>query len=393
MTTIQKIKVKNLLYTITVLVMIWVAFTPTTAYAASQLNLTAEQLFTTSSPQADSTFTYKLQALDLGNTMPAGSTGTEYTFTIAGNASKTINFLSNNQPGVYRYRLLQVIGTTKPNYTYDKRIYTIEVHVKNSLSAEIVIINEDGSKAANIRFTNTYAALPTKPSLMVDPPVKKTVSGNPSHNGTFVFKLSPGSSLSRPDLSQPMPAGSVNGVKTITIVGEGQSEFGTWCYDKAGVYFYTICEVNTGESGYTYDNALYHITDTVQDTNGQLVLSRVVTNDINKQVRNCTFVNIYSGGANIIPPAQPVSPVAPPGYPPAVTPVRPTEPSGPTDPQDPNSNIGPDNPAKGNWNNNNMPKTGDDSNTTLYLILLALGAALIISGTTTLIRGDTAKRQ
>jgi pilin isopeptide linkage protein/LPXTG-motif cell wall-anchored protein len=368
MNAIQKIKGKGVLCVIMALAVMWIAFAPAAAYADGSIAFTVEQVFTTSSAQADSTFTYRLRPQEPGNPMPAGSTADGYTFTISGTNNAEIVITGFSRPGVFRYDLLQVIDTAKAKYTYDRQVYTIVVHVDASLGVKIIKINGEGAKTEHIRFENSYSSSPSNPFLMVDPPVRKTVSGNPSHNSTFYFKLV------AQDPSQPMPAGSAGGVKTIQIVGSGKAEFGTWTYNKAGVYYYSIYEVNTGEAGYTYDTAVYTITDKVTVENGQFVLSRVVTNSANSQVTSCAFINNYSAGGYVVPPVGSIE-----------QPVIPIE---PLDPLDPNLNIDPDDPARGKWNGEpDMPKTGDDSNSDLYLALLAFGGVLAMGAAIYLIKG------
>jgi len=112
--------------------------------------------------------------------------------------------------------------------------------------------------------------------------------------------------------SQPMPPGSVDGVKTMQITGSGSKEFGIWSYTQEGVYFYRISEVNTGARNYVYDTTVYTITDTVTAVDGQLKLSRVVTNGSNRQVTSLDFINTYTSGGLLNPPALPVLPPLPP---------------------------------------------------------------------------------
>lgn len=332
-----KTRGKRVLCAVTMLVMVLVMAAPAAVYAADNpLNLTVEQVFHTSSDLADATFTYILKPLEAGNPMPAGSTAAGYTFTIASSNSIQIGPLSYSRQGVFRYEVYQVIDTEKPNYTYDKRVYTVEMYVDGDLKVEIVVLNQDGTKADNIEFENGYYVSASDPELMTDPPVKKTVSGNPSKASEFTFALVAGNPLN------PMPAGSVDGVKTITIVGSGEAEFGTWSYSKAGTYYYTVYEVNVGESGYTYDTAVYTFTDTVREENGQFVLSRVVTNDLNKQVSTLTFINKYTSGS-------------------------------------------------GSGSGGTGPKTGDDSNNTFYIVLLVLGGVLVIGATLYLVAGKKHK--
>lgn len=65
----------------------------------------------------------------------------------------------------------------------------------------------------------------------------------------------------------------------MTIVGSGSEDFGTWSYTEAGVYYYSISEVNVGEDGYAYDTGVYTITDSVKDVAGRLELTRTVTSE------------------------------------------------------------------------------------------------------------------
>jgi pilin isopeptide linkage protein len=274
--------------TILMLALISVILAPVAAYAANApLKITVEQTVDTALPLTEAVFKYKLTPLDPSNPMPSGSTPEGYVFTITGNNSVEIGSLRYDRQDIYRYRLYQVIEAEKPGYTYDKRTYIIEVHVDETLNVVLVVINVDGTKAVSIKFENGYRVLPSDSKSMIDPPVKKMISGNPGYIATFEFKLT------AMDVSYPMPAGSINGVKILRIMGSDQDEFGTWSYTKAGTYYYTVCEVNTGASGFIYDKTVYTITDTVKDENGQLVLLRSVKNNSNIPVTSLVFLNRF----------------------------------------------------------------------------------------------------
>ena len=327
-------KWKRALCAAIVLALALILAAPAAAFAAQNpLMITVKQAFTASSESVDATFTYRLKPLEAGWPMPEGSTEEGYTFTINGNDSVQLGPLDFSKQSICRYELFQVIGKEKQGYTYDKQIYTIEVWGSPEGRVEYIVNNRDGSKSEDIGFENSYDPLASDPKLMADPPVSKTVSGNPAKPGTFTFRLE------ARDPSSPMPQGSTNGVKTINITGSGKGEFGTWSYKKAGTYYYTVSEVNAGENGYTYDTAVYTITDTVKDGGGRLVLSRIVTNHANKQVTSLTFINKYStlGGPN-----------------------------------------GGGNGAGGNQAGQagDGPKTGDDTNITLYIILIVIGGGV-----------------
>ena len=293
---IKKKRGKKIITACLLLVCIFIVMFAGTAYAAGgdTVTLTVKQTFTSSSTTASDTFRYRLTALDTGAPMPTGSTALGDELSISGNDTKNGNPITYTSAGTYRYEARQIIPTNTTGYTYDQQVYTITVHVTNTsggIVTEVIVQNSNGDKVSDISFDNKYSPLASDPSLMVDPPVKKTVSGNPSKSSTFTFRLT------AQDSASPMPAGSTNGVKTITIVGSGEADFGTWSYTSEGTYFYTVSEVNSGETGYKYDSMVYTITDTVKDVDGQLMVTRVVTNASVKQVSDYTFINEYTAAA------------------------------------------------------------------------------------------------
>lgn len=99
--------------------------------------------------------------------------------------------------------------------------------------------------AGNLALADTPATLSI--------PVYKVVSGIPATTETFTFRLS---ALN----NAPMPAGSVNGVKTATIAGTGNTTFGTITYTAVGDYLYTISEVAGTSGDYVYDTTMYDLT-------------------------------------------------------------------------------------------------------------------------------------
>ena len=161
----------------------------------------------------------------------------------------------------------------------------------------------------------------------------------------------------------------VEGIKTISIAGSGKGEFGTWSYQKEGNYYYKITEVNTGESRYTYDPVIYTITDMVKDADGQLVVNRVVTNEAKKQIDSCIFINKYenkgSGGGKSTGNSH------------SDTGSKIIEKGSEDEEEETSSNL--DNQVpKGDKEQNKEqglmgPKTGDDTDHTLYRAMMAAG--------------------
>jgi len=396
------------------------------AYAAgeSQVTLTITQIISSryASEPREQAFIYRLTPEDVGNPMPTGSGTDNYVFVITGNGTKQVGPITFNSAGTYIYTLNCVTDTA--DYAKDRQVYTIYIRVAPSMIAYVTVYKDSEltEKATSIEFEHVFQGfLPSDPDAMIDPIVNKTVSGNPPAPTTFTFKLVAENPL------YPMPEGSSDGVKIIKITGPGQGMFGNWPYYVEGIYRYTVSEVNTGASGYTFDTAVYTITDTVEPVNGQLELTRVVTNSASKQVTSMSFINKYSSGNKPAPtptptPAPPSPTPTPvpeptPGPDPELTPTPTPEPTDtpkrPGNPGRPPSNPGnnlvpdedggfieidPDGTPTGEWRYEDDgwvyyeypppasspgtpvfgPKTGDESQTVLHTILLC------ISGTSTL---------
>ena len=196
MKMIFKTKKKRILCALTVLltIMILIIVAPMNVYAASNnpLRMTVKQTFSTSSASVDDTFRYRLRPLQANNPMPAGSTAAGYTFMIAGNNEVTLGPVNFTKQGLYQYELYQVIETAKINYTYDRQVYTIQVHVDSALNVIVIVLNANGAKAANIEFYNSYTenyippttpgptAPPTTPEPTLPPPTPPPTTPGPT---------------------------------------------------------------------------------------------------------------------------------------------------------------------------------------------------------------------
>ena len=348
---------------------------------ANPIKISVEQVFSTNSVYAEDVFTYVLRTYDKEAPLPTGSSSGGYTFSITGNKAFDINTLAFEKAGVYHYEIYQSISVVKPGYTYDRRIYAIEATVDSTLSA-ILIVRINDKKTDKIVFENSFNVAPTDPGLMVDPPVYKTVSGDPARDASFKFTLTASS------LSNPMPSGSSGGSKSIWITGPGRGEFGTWSYNRAGIYYYTVREEHLGDRGYTYDSTVYTITDRVTEEYGRLVLSRIVTNNMNKPVSAYEFHNSYSptggilGGGNV-DRENPSRNIDDDGNPRGSAPDVENPFANLTDDGNPGGNPGGGPAAEPTVGSPAVakpgvfgPKTGDNTNALLYIILLAAGGAL-----------------
>jgi len=314
-------------FLVAVLLLIYLLITFRTTVMAEvtgEVAFTVQQVFTNTglSEPPNKTFSYKLIPKLPTNPMPAGSNANGYEFNITGTGSRQIN-INFTEMGIYTYEIRHVTSP-QTGYNYDQKVYTIEIYVTNTLTGTVVVYNND-VKVQKIEYNHTYRLLPSNPAVMTDPSVVKTVAGSPPASSTFTFRLT------AENLSNPMPAGSVNGVKNIYITGSNRANFGTWSYTEEGTYYYTITEINTG-GNYRYDNTVYTITDSVKAVDNQLVVTRIVTNNANAPVSSLSFINTYTGGGQ--PPTQPPTPpptTRPTTDPPSTQPSTesPTQPSTP----------------------------------------------------------------
>jgi len=322
-TLIMRISARFLAVSLALACLISIPFVPDAhAAGAERLSLEVTQVITSSyvSVMLEQTIIYRLTPKTAGAPMPisrrSGLDG--YTFAITGTVKAQMEPIIFNTPGTYTYEL-NCITNEDSGFIYDQRVYTIEAYVASDLTTNYIVYNDGGRKAGSIEYRHRLFMLSSDPNDMLDPPVVKTVSGNPAADSTFTFRLTAG------DPSNPMPYGSIGGVKTVQVTGSGSAEFGTWSYSAEGTYYYTVSEVNPGGSSYIYDDAVYTITDTVRAEDNRLVVTRVVTNSSSRQVLSLMFINTYKGGGNNGGETTP-TPTPTPSPPP--TPLNPTP--GPT---------------------------------------------------------------
>jgi len=130
----------------------------TALWAAGQYEviLTVQQtvFFTGSAPPSDA-FVYTLVPKTGTEPMPKDSGAEGYTFIVAGTAEVDIGPISFGQPGLYAYEI-RCQTNAAAGYAVDRQVYTVEVHVTHGF-AMVVVCNEDGDKAAGIRFEHIHA--------------------------------------------------------------------------------------------------------------------------------------------------------------------------------------------------------------------------------------------
>ena len=271
-------------------------FTVTNTYKPTPVTVNPDLKKTVEgNPANPAKFTFNFKALDANNPMPEGSVDGIKEATITGSGTTSIGNIEFKLPGTYVYELTEVHGAAR-GYTYDQTVYTFTYKVKDvngDLQSELVITK--GTEEVNTaEFTNVYKPNPVK----VDPPVEKVVVGSPENPSTFTFRLK------TLNPNNPMPQGSSNGVKAVTITGAGETEFGEFEFTEEGTYVYEISEEVGSDSNYAYDASTYTITYTVTDDNGQLVVDTMVVKDDGTQIPVATFVNTYTELKKPTPPTS-----------------------------------------------------------------------------------------
>ncbi|MBR7081971.1 MAG: hypothetical protein IKI49_04625, partial [Oscillospiraceae bacterium] len=244
------------------------------------------------------------------------------------------------------FEIKEVAGSAA-GYTYDDAVYTVTVEVTDggsgTLKATKTItktVNGVTTPATGIVFVNTY----TPDTPYIDPPVKKVVIGNPPQKGTFTFVMRAESNTAGYAVKDmPMPYGSVNGEKRVTVLGAGEYEFGTFGFTKAGTYVYSVYEERGTEKGYTYDATRYTITVEVTEVNGRLVANMTIRDGDGNISGTCLFTNKYDEPDN------------PPDTPPDTPPDNP-----------------PDNPP-------DTPKTGDESRLNMWVSTMLGSFGMIVA--------------
>ena len=182
--------------------------------------------------------------------------------------------------GTYNYTVEEVAGNDR-HITYDATPYKVSAVVTDNLDGTLKVTWKSGTGA--ILFKNTYRVDPTD----VTPSVEKKITGeNPAKDSTFRFTLTGTGNA-------PMPKGSVDGEKTETIAGEGQTDFGKITFTRAGTYTYKVTEELGNEASYNYDSTEYTLTYKVTDVRGELKAEQSITAG-GKSADSMVFTNEYA---------------------------------------------------------------------------------------------------
>ena len=185
--------------------------------------------------------------------------------------------------GTYEYTIKEVAGSTK-GYTYDTADHsvTIKVEDKGDGNLEATITYADGEQAT---IKNVYKAEPVEVKLEGE---KVLEGGKKLEAGEFTFELTDND------------GNKVDG--TFTNDADGNIDFGSYTFEKAGTYTYTAKEAKGDNEHMTYDSGEHTFVITVTDEGG--TLKAEVTSDDGAKAK---FTNTYTPEpVSIDPPVQKV---------------------------------------------------------------------------------------
>ena len=171
----------------------------------------------------------------------------DITYTAAGEHTYTISEKAGSEAGV----------------TYDKSTHNVTVNVTDNGAGQLVATVTDN----NPTFTNTYVASSTKVIFSA----KKVLNGKPLEAGQFKFELKEGDKV----------------IETATNAADGTVTFKAIDFANAGVYTYTITEVDSKEENVTYDTTKHEVTVEVVDNGAGQLVTTVTGN-------NPTITNKYT---------------------------------------------------------------------------------------------------
>ena len=194
--------------------------------------------------------------------------------------------ISLDEPGDYRYEIYSKDKVNSARYEVFVFVSTVE-EVPGKLSA-VLTINEKGSER---KLPVAYY-----PIIVVDPPVSKRIAGDDApKNEVFHFEFR-AVSCTVPELKgrMPMPAGSKGQVKSLQVVGAGETEAGEIVLERAGTYIYEFVELNDGKADWHYDGSVYRVIfELTEGEKSFEVKKTVLKNDRSYSGKTVEFTNRY----------------------------------------------------------------------------------------------------
>ncbi|MBM6931025.1 hypothetical protein H5999_08155, partial [[Clostridium] spiroforme] len=172
--------------------------------------------------------------------------------------------------GTYNFNLYEK-QNGKGGVVYDNTLYVAKAHVVDQHNGQLNVsweLYKDNVLIQNANFENTYSAKETTVNIKA----LKKLEGRSIKDNEFTFELT-----------------DQNGqvVEKVQNDVNGNIQFSTLTFDKAGTYTYTISEVKGDDKDITYDNSKKNVTVTVTD-DGLGQLNAVVASD------ELVFTNTYT---------------------------------------------------------------------------------------------------
>lgn len=204
------------------------------------------------------TDTETLAALERGDielVLDAASTDTA-SFTIAAKGESKSTVVKINKIGTYKLTVTEVKGDID-GVSYDETEHEIVIVVTdNSKEAKLKTeINGQAGDRVTVEFNNEYSAEKTEPVTIGATKKVTMISGSVYTfvGGEFSFVIEGSEGAPMPD------------VTTVTNDVNGRITFGSVEFTKAGVYTYTVYEVQGNNEQITYDRSVYTVEITVTD--------------------------------------------------------------------------------------------------------------------------------
>ena len=230
----------------------------------------------------------------------AANDTTGYTGFVAGDkdvsadGSFSFDEISFSKVGTYKFTVTQN-DKGAAGYTYDDASYevtvTVELHKVLFLLQKTVTYTKNGQPVDKLEFNNTY----TSPDAITDTTIGsvtlKDEDGNDKtfNDGDFSVKI-----VANDANDTTGYTGFVAGDKD--VAADGSFSFDEISFSKAGTYKFTVAQNDKGAAGYTYDDASYEVTVTVELDKATNTLKKTIiyTKDYVDEVREVVFNNTYA---------------------------------------------------------------------------------------------------
>ena len=232
-------------------------FTNTYKAASTTVNITAKKVLNG-------------KALEAGKYEFELKEGDKVIGTATNAADGTVAFegIEYKEAGSHTYTITEKAGS-EAGVTYDTATHKVTVEVVDNGAGKLVATVTDN----NPTFTNTYVASSTQVTFTA----KKVLEGKELVKDQFKFELKEGDKV----------------VATATNAADGMVTFEAIDFAKAGVYTYTITEVNSKEENVTYDITEHKVTVEVVDNGAGQLVTTVTGN-------NPTFTNTYKAASTTV---------------------------------------------------------------------------------------------